>query len=139
MRINVRNVVGERPSDYKSKAIAEINRVIGNVRGKYITISPGQEMVYMEKEREAIAYLTLYEFDNPNDDDYFHLSAEVGITGDDCWQVARVIVFMAGQWRMKSSQIETVKLNHIKMVEQCQSFDECENIMELFRQNANML
>lgn len=139
MRINVRNVVGERPSDYKSKAIAEINRVIGNVRGKYITIMPGQDMVYMQKEKEAIAFIKEYEFDNPNEEDYPHLLSEVGITGDDCYQVAMIILNMAAYWRVKSSQIDGVKLSHIKQVEQCQSFDECENIMELFRQNANML
>ena len=40
----------------KTEAIAAVNAVSGLTRQKFITILPGQNIIYMAKGREAIAY-----------------------------------------------------------------------------------
>ena len=41
----------------KAQCLAKINDAAGVARQKFITTKSGQEMVYLAKEREAIAYL----------------------------------------------------------------------------------
>lgn len=41
----------------KAAAISEINAATGLARQTFITTCPGQEMIYIAKEREALAFL----------------------------------------------------------------------------------
>ena len=89
---------------FKTEKKAELDAAVEAIRGRFITLSAGQSMVYQEKEREALAYLADNSVVGP------HLEAEVGITGETLFQVATVITFMANQWRLISSRIESKRL-----------------------------
>jgi hypothetical protein len=91
-------------ADFKVQKKAEIDATVEQIRGRFITLGVGQAMVYQEKEREALAYLADNQVVGP------HLQAEVGITGEDLFQVATIIVFMAAQWREISARIEGKRL-----------------------------
>ena len=43
--------------DVQAAATASVNAAIGQVRARYITVLPGQEMLYLAKETEARAWL----------------------------------------------------------------------------------
>lgn len=98
----------------KTNTIAAINNAIGVIRSKFITVIPAQDMLYQAKEAEAKAYLTDAD---PVVADYPFIHAEIGITGQDAWQVAQVYVNQAMILRQVAAQLETVRLGHIAMVE----------------------
>jgi len=90
-------------------AVAEINAWAAQERLAYITVMPGQDMIYMAKEAEARAYLvdgTIGPL----------LSAEVGSTAPDAYQLAQLWVNLAALWRGVAAQIEGERLSRIKGV-----------------------
>lgn len=98
----------------RASAIAEVNRVSGEIRARFITVIPGQEMLYLLKEREAIRWL---EATSPDPADYELIAAEVGITAPDAGQVAQVYVNMAAMLRQTAAQLETLRLGTIAVME----------------------
>lgn len=93
-----------------------INSVAGSVRSTWITVSAGQEMIYLRKEREAIEYLSLDPA--PTDLSNFPLlSAEVGITADDPNQLSQIWLNMANLWIPIAAAIEATRLAHINIIE----------------------
>lgn len=98
----------------KSDAVALINTRIGAVRRQFVTDIPGQEMLYLRKEAEAVRWLSET---TPNLIDYPLISAEIGITGEDADQIAQVWVNMADLWSSVAAQLETLRLGYIAQVE----------------------
>lgn len=41
----------------KARAVARVNDAASSLRGQHITVIPGQEMIYLAKEAEAVRYL----------------------------------------------------------------------------------
>lgn len=100
----------------KADAIARVNAAAGTLRGRYITIIPGQEMIYLAKEAEARAYLA--ETPEPATlDAYPLIAAEVGITAPTPYTLAQTWANMAAIWRGIAAQIETARLGAVAQIE----------------------
>jgi len=98
----------------RAQAIVAVNRAAGTCRAKYITVTPGQEMTYAEKEREALAYLAA---SSPVPADYPMLVAEATATGVTLPELAAEVVRVAADWRLIGSQIEGIRRRAIVAVQ----------------------
>jgi len=97
----------------KAQAVAQLNSAVAMVRGKYITVLPGQEMIYMAKEAEAISYLaTLPETLT----DYPFLVKEIGITAPTAYELAQLWINMATLWRPVAAEIEGIRQSTIQLI-----------------------
>lgn len=100
--------IDPRPiSTLKQEAMKTLLRWVEQQRQAYVTPLPGQEMIYLAKEAEALRYLNDPEPDLLN---YPFISREIGITGDTGWQVAQVWAYMANLWRETAAQLEQTRL-----------------------------
>ena len=104
----------EALAEAKSRARADLAAAVAAARAAYITTLPGQQMIYMAKEAEARAYVS-----DPAPDmaSYPLLSAEVGITAPDAWQLAQIWLAMADIWRSAAAQIEALRLSTAAAIE----------------------
>ena len=84
-------------------------------RSKFITALPAQDMIYLRKESEALAYVA-----DPAPDmaDYPFLSSEIGVTAPDAWSVAQVWLYMSAMWRGIAAQLEGIRLSAVMAIEQ---------------------
>lgn len=93
---------------------AQLAEAVSQTRARFVTSIPGQEMTYIEKERQALAFLAAATEPDPalpaDAAAYAFVFQEVGITGQSAHQVAQVIAFMAAQWRVIGPQIERQRL-----------------------------
>lgn len=93
----------------KFSAQDTLNNAVSQIRKAFITDLPGQEMVYLGKEEEARRYLTM----SPEPttlEEFPMMAAEVGITAESAYQLAQIWAYMSQVWRLKSAQIEQVRL-----------------------------
>lgn len=98
----------------KARAVARINNAASDLRGQYITVIPGQEMIYLAKEAEAVRYLA----ETPETLDGFPmLAAEVGVTAPTAYELAQLWANMSALWRQVAAQIETARLTAIYAIE----------------------
>lgn len=98
----------------KARAVARVNDAASSLRGQYITVIPGQEMIYLAKEAEAVRYLA----ETPATLDGFPmLAAEVGITAPTAYELAQLWANMSALWRGIAAQIETARLGAIYQIE----------------------
>lgn len=102
----------------KAAAIAQANAWAGRERARHITITPGQDMIYLAKEAEALRYLA---DPDPAPADYPLICAEVGVTAPDAYQIAQIWAQMAALWRQVAAQIETARLGTIAQIEAAQT------------------
>lgn len=91
----------------KAAAGATVNAMVGAIRQRFITTTPGQEMIYLAKEAEA-RMLALDEAPDPAD--YPMLAAEVGITAPTLAEVGQVVLNLAVLWRGIGAGLEQVRL-----------------------------
>ena len=91
----------------KAEASRKLSQWVESQRRQYLTVLPGQEMIYLAKEAEALRYLNDPEPDLLN---YPFISREIGITGDTGWQVAQVWAYMSNLWRETAAQLEQTRL-----------------------------
>ncbi len=99
----------------RGQAIRLVNIDAGVSRSKFITVIPGQEMTYAEKEREALAYLAN---PLPVPADYPMLVAEATATGVTLPALAAEVVQVAEDWRLVGSEIEGIRRGAIVAVQQ---------------------
>lgn len=85
----------------------EIRRARGEARARFITVLPGQEMVYLEKRAEAEAFLA---HPAPTPALFPMVFSEVGITAPTAAEVAAVWLNMSDLWRTASTVIEAATL-----------------------------
>jgi hypothetical protein len=97
----------------KTNAIQKINNIVSDVRKLYITVAPGQEMIYLAKEREAAAYIA---DPAPDLNNYPMLAAESGITAPDPLALANLWLQMSGQWRQVAAFLEGQRMLAITTV-----------------------
>lgn len=84
-------------------------------RSRHITNIPGQDMIYMAKEAEALRYLA--EPSEPVDlAEYPLIAAEVGITAETAHQMAMAWANMGGLWRSVAAHIEGARLGALKAI-----------------------
>lgn len=100
-------------AEARKQAVAAINQHAGQVRTLFITELPAQQMIYLAKEAEALAYLAATPADLGQ---YPLIAAEVGITADTALALAQLWVGTANQWRALAANIEAIRLGHIKML-----------------------
>lgn len=109
----------------QDRARHEINRVRGEVRLLFITALPGQEMVYLDKEAQARAYLS---DPDPDPADYPGIMAEVGATAPTAYEVAQVYLNQAAIWRQVSAVIEGVAMAAHATIDTAASAEVCETV-----------
>lgn len=90
---------------------AQINSTIGDIRKRFITPLPGQDMIYLRKESEAMKYLA---DSAPSLLNYPMIGNEIGITGSDAYEVAQIWLNMASQWMMVAGILENIRLGHLQ-------------------------
>lgn len=98
----------------QAETIAAINATIGEIRARYITVAPGQDPIYAAKEAEARDYIA---DSAPDMSKYPFLSAEVGVTAPDAYQLAQLWLGMASLWRTVASALERIRLVAINSVQ----------------------
>lgn len=91
----------------KAALAARVDTDAEAIRAKYITPGAGQAMAYLEKARQAVAYLAA---EAPDEADYPLLVAEVGITGETLLDVSTVIQTMQRRWMAVCAQIEPIRI-----------------------------
>lgn len=99
----------------RNDAKAKIDNDAESFRWNFITPGSGQAMSYQEKHNEALAFLADPEI---TEEDTPHLTAEVGITGQDRYQVAQVIVNTKAMWRPISASIDRLRLSAKEAVDE---------------------
>ena len=102
----------------REQAYARIDREVGEVRALFITISPGQELVYQQKYAEAVKVRDNLLLD---DDDVPHLAAEAAFRKMKLSDLALLIIDKDRRWRTASSQIEVLRLDGKRSVAQAVS------------------
>ncbi|MER2508604.1 hypothetical protein [Amaricoccus sp.] len=121
MKLTLRkDIAGERAA-----AIARVNARAGALRGRVVTVIPGQEMIYLEKASEARRYLAAYpapeDIPGALDADpatgFPFLCAELGITADDPHALALIWIGGASLFRQIGAAIETIRLGAVAAIE----------------------
>lgn len=112
----------------KAAARAQINAAVGSVRAEFITVAPGQDSIYSAKEAEARAYLA---GDRRLADCPF-LTAEVGITAPDAYQLAQLWLNLATQWGQIASRLEAIRLEWITKIDAAQDPSGLETALQMF-------
>lgn len=102
----------------KTTAIARVNGWAARERSRYITVSPGQDMIYLAKEAEALRYLA---DPAPVLADYPLIAAELGITAESADQLAQIWAYLGHAWRGLAAGIETTRLGTIAQIEAAQT------------------
>jgi hypothetical protein len=122
------NFVGDNETfaDLKSQAKLDVDLGAGAIRSRYITSVQGQAETYMIKEAEARKYLTET---NPEPLNYPMLSAEVGITGPTIGDVANIVAAKADEWHHMASLVEQVRLGTKKAIDDAETTEGLEAIM----------
>lgn len=93
----------------RSQAQLRVGMFIDQARRRYITVIPGQEMVYTAKEAEARAFITAGSPDDTSD--FPLLAAETGTTAETPDQLAQLWLNMAAIWRQAAAELEPIRLN----------------------------
>lgn len=115
----------------KNEAIASINTATGNLREKFITAIPGQEMIYLNKEQQAKQFLA--EDSEPTDlSDYPFLVAEVGSTGTTVREVAEIFMDRSSSWRRIGARIEHLRVKALIEVNEASDIAEVQAAMYHF-------
>lgn len=109
----------------QDRARHEVNRARGAVRLLFITDLPGQELVYLDKERQAITYLADAD---PDLADYPGIMAEIGSTATNAHEVAQVYLNQAHLWRQISALIEGLAMTAHAAIDAASTAEECESI-----------
>lgn len=87
----------------REAAYVTIDNAAGNARVKYITSVPGQEVTYLEKEKEARAWLL-----DP-EGDYIFLTNESTKTGIPISDLVDLILYTSATWRNLAAVIEGIR------------------------------
>ena len=113
-------------ADAQGRAIQQINRIRGETRQRFITSIPGQDMVYMEKERSARAWMAEFQATGvePPSEAYPAISAEIGLTGETAFQVAYIYIHKSEEWRQLSPIIERVSIKYLNLTEKLHTVEE---------------
>ncbi len=121
----------------RQDAIARINGMAGQVRARFVTVIPGQDMIYLEKATEARRFLAAYPTPDraPGSVDpdpvsgYPFIAGETGITAPTGFKVAMLYAERAATFRRAGAAIDRVRLSGAKRAEAATSPEELETIV----------
>ena len=123
-------IFGQNIPALKLRAIGQVNETIGKVRMRYITVIPGQDMLYKAKQEEAVECLAQGATSLASD--YPLLAAEIGITAPTLLDVAQVVVNMAFIWKTIASNLEMLRMGVIQDIEEAVTRADIETILSFF-------
>ena len=121
MKLTVRKDIAALRRD----AVNRINELCGQVRARFVTVIPAQDMIYLEKASEGRRFLAEYpdpesqpaEVDPDPSMGFPFISREVGITAATGFEVAMFYVQGAAQFRYVGAAIEAIRLGSVQAVE----------------------
>ncbi|NTT87832.1 hypothetical protein [Tabrizicola fusiformis] len=113
-------------------AIEAVNRCIGEIRARYITAIPGQEMIYLKKEEEARRYIA-QEPEPSSLSDYPMIAAEIGITAPTAWQIAQIWMQMSALLSSTAAGLEGLRLGTIAALDAATTPDSISAILAGFQ------
>jgi hypothetical protein len=94
----------------KQTAKQVIDDAAGEARGRYITVAPGQDAVYVEKGKDAQAYKDAgYPVDETG---YEFVTAEKNATGKTATQAADDLLAVGASWKGLAASIEELRINY---------------------------
>jgi len=99
----------------RARASYDINRKAGDVRRSWVTNTPAQQMIYVEKAKEARTYLSLPVVPALLTD-FPLMSAEIGITAPDAYQLAQIWANMETLWLQAAADIERERISALTLV-----------------------
>ena len=117
--------------------ISMVNTRINDIREKFITPISAQDMIYMEKEKEAKAYV-LADPEPTDLSEFPFIASEVGYTADTSFGVAQVYLNLGAQWRTIAAQLENARIGYISQIEQAQTRLEIETLYEAFHNQMSV-
>ena len=123
----------ERLSFLIPGAVKTINTRCGELRSHFVTPLPGQEMLYLKKEQEALDYQN-----NPSGSHPL-LEAEVNITGANKGAVATTYLTQAALWKTVAASIEAIRLGYVNAVENVTTVGEFQVTMAGFEADYQTL
>jgi hypothetical protein len=95
----------------KAELLAKIDAEAGRMRARFITVTAGQEMVYLAKQNEALLIVAdAAQGTNVPDSETPHVSAEATADQVTRFEKAVEILTIAQQWAQVSPLIETKRL-----------------------------
>lgn len=95
----------------KSQLQNKIDAEAGTVRASFITVTGGQEMVYLAKQAEALAIVAdIDQGANVPDGETPHVTAEAVADQVSRFEKAVEIITVANEWALISPLIETTRL-----------------------------
>lgn len=130
MRINI----GDSDLDFlKSMALRDIEQFVSDKRKEYITIIPGQEMVYMTKVEEARRYLLTKEGEFPllqSESDSIEMPIE---------ELAKKVVEKWLLWQKACASIEAIRASSKLSIKSAESVTELYNVKLLAISSLSMV
>lgn len=133
-RVEAGAVVAYDLEPIRGQAIAYVTAHRNRIRQKFITPITGQEMIYIEKEKEAAGFMAV----SPEPTDltpYPFTAAEIGITATTAYGVAQVYLNLAAYWRVVGPQLEGLCLGSVVGLEQATTQAEVNATLAFFDQN----
>lgn len=111
---------------------AAINAATHAARKELITDIAGQDMVYREKELEAVKYLAA----SPEPVDlkpFPFLSAEAAARGISVYQLSQIVLFMADRWRDLGPKVEALRVSFGDAVDAAETPSEIDGLVADFK------
>ncbi|MCG5240438.1 hypothetical protein ACIU1J_02195 [Azospirillum doebereinerae] len=97
----------------QDEAAKRVNREAGEARARFITVTIGQEGTYLEKAREAQAFLT---DPNPYPASYPYLTAEAEHIGQSIATRAALVAATTAAWTLINARIEGLRQGALQMI-----------------------
>ena len=109
----------------RAAAIRRVTADCGLARSRYITVAPGQDMIYLTKQTEALRFLAAYPSPEAVPDPidatpatgFPFLVAEVGITAPTAWELASLWVERTVLYRTLGAAIEAIRLGAVGAIQ----------------------
>ena len=113
----------------KDTFLEKVRTEMAKARSVFVTNLPGQDMIYLRKEREALAFVAEV---SPNISDYPMIAAEIGITAPTAFEVVQVWLNMSNLWRLVACQLETIRLTAGNDIQSADTVEEVEMAFSAF-------
>lgn len=117
-------------AEARDEHVITVNRLIGDVRVKYITSIPGQELTYQQKALEVQRYDADPAPDGAN---YPYLQAEATATGATLADVYQLVKATAVAWNQFGATVEGLRRGTIVALEAATTADAMDTVMTAFR------
>lgn len=118
---------------FRAYAISQVNYLSGRARLSLITSLPGQDMLYIEKQNEAIRLLALETIPEDTSVVAPFLTAEIGLTAPTAFEVAQIYLNMAETFRVVGPQLEQVRIGSLIAIETASTTEEMMTTLDAFR------